>query len=249
MSIVKRACRVVAVCAGLAIVASGITGYAQGGNGNPGVLPPNSKAFGMTYGEWSAMHWKWSMSIPADAHPLTDTAPASTGQGGKVWFIGGQYASVYNGANSYSGVADRNADIPVGTALFFPVLDAEASTIEGNGSTYAELLSSAQWLMDHVQSMYCEVDGVPIKNLWSYRKASPMFTLGPLPDPNLMGQTPGETTPSVSDGVFIMLAPMSRGSHTLHFGGTIVIPEYADQDGNPFQFTLDITYHLNFVQR
>jgi len=32
---------------------------------NPGVLPPNSHAFGMTYNEWSAKWWQWAVNIPA----------------------------------------------------------------------------------------------------------------------------------------------------------------------------------------
>ncbi len=33
-------------------------------NSNPGVLPVNSKPYGMTYGEWSAKWWQWAYSIP-----------------------------------------------------------------------------------------------------------------------------------------------------------------------------------------
>jgi hypothetical protein len=42
----------------------------------------------------------------------------------------------------------------------------------------------------------------------------------------------------VSGGYYIMLTPLSKGQHTLHFRGSI---------GNPPVFTLDITYHLNVV--
>src|SRR5262249_56211141 len=58
----------------------------------PGVLPPQSHPFGMTYGQWEGAFWRWAFSLPADHHPLTDTAPASTGQSGHVWFLGGTLA-------------------------------------------------------------------------------------------------------------------------------------------------------------
>ncbi len=32
---------------------------------------------------------------------------------------------------------------------------------------------------------------------------------------------PGTTSPSVSDGVYLMLAPLSLGKHNLHWKGTI----------------------------
>jgi hypothetical protein len=35
------------------------------GNSNPGVLPPNSHAFGRSYGEWSAAAWQYLLAIPA----------------------------------------------------------------------------------------------------------------------------------------------------------------------------------------
>ncbi len=60
-------------------------------NDNPQVLPPNSHAFGKTYGEWSAAWWQWLYSMPTNQHPLYDTAECSEGQSGKVWFLGGTY--------------------------------------------------------------------------------------------------------------------------------------------------------------
>ncbi len=30
----------------------------DGNAGNPGVIPPDAKAYGMTYGEWSAKWWQ-----------------------------------------------------------------------------------------------------------------------------------------------------------------------------------------------
>ena len=35
-------------------------------NPNPGILPPNSKLGGKTYGQWNAQWWKWALSLPVD---------------------------------------------------------------------------------------------------------------------------------------------------------------------------------------
>ena len=39
---------------------------------NPGVLPANSKPYGKSYAEWSALWWQWAYGLPATGHPLFD---------------------------------------------------------------------------------------------------------------------------------------------------------------------------------
>ena len=86
--------------------------------------------------------------------------------------------------------------------------------------------------------MTCEVDGTPIQNLDRYRVVSPLFTYT-VPDNNIFqifGENfpGGSTSPSVSDGVYLMLHPLSAGKHVIHFTGEI--PTY--------NFGLDVTYNL-----
>lgn len=207
-------------------------------NPNPGVLPLNSHAFGMTYGEWSAAWWQWALSLPATEHPLFDTADCSEGQSGRVFFLGGKFCAT-NNPNCNPQSAERSCTVPAGKALFFPIVNTECSTAEGNGTTDADLRSCAQASIDLTANLSCEVDGVPIQNLQAYRVQSPLFeyTLAsqdnvlvavgePVPD--------GTTSLSVSDGVYLMLAPLSVGQHTIHFHG-----EFPS-----FNFSLDITYHI-----
>jgi hypothetical protein len=223
--------------------ATATTAFAQAGrNPNPGVLPPNSTAFGKTYAEWSAEHWKWTYSLPADHHPLTDTADCSTGQSGKVWFLGGTFAPTPLGPGLVVGVAHRNCRIPSGIALFFPILDVEASILEGNGTNEAELRTAAAALQDHAENLECTIDGVPVADLERYRVQSPLFTFGPLPANNLLGAPAGAMSLSVADGVYLLLAPLSAGQHTIHFSGDFRFT-VAD-DGFDFEFILDISYNL-----
>ena len=49
----------------------------------------------------------------------------------------------------------------------------------------------------------------------------------------------GIYAPAMTDGYWVMLAPLSPGQHTLEFGGTV---------GSPVNFTLDITYNLTVVE-
>lgn len=210
--------------------------------GSPRVIPPSARPFGLSYGEWSARHWQWTYSMPADHHPLTDTADCSAGQAGRVWFLGGTFAPTDKGGGVFVGnPPPRNCTVPAGTALFFPVLDAECSTAEGNGTTDAELRACAKGLMDAATDLRATIDGITVPHLQRFRVQSPLFQFGPLPAGNLLGLPAGTTSPAVSDGTFLMLAPLSVGAHTIQFSGAVVLPG--------FRFTLDITYHLTVAPR
>jgi hypothetical protein len=194
------------------------------------VFPPQSHPYGKTYGEWEAAWWQWAFSLPVDHNPLFDTAPASTGQTGNVWFLGGTFGP---------SPVTRDATIPTGKALFFPLINNEASTAEGNGTTEAELRASAKGVADGIvpSSLFVQIDGRSLQGLASYRAQSPLFIYGPLPANNLLGFPAGTTSPSVADGYYVMLTPLSVGHHTLHFGGTYVAPDSST-------FVQDITYHI-----
>ena len=228
------------VAAGLALAVLAIGPVEAGGNANSAVMPVNSKPHGVSYTDWSARHWQWLFSMPGDAHPLADTAPADTNQSGKVWFLGGTFTSVEIGG-VVIGTADRTVTIPAGTSLFFPLLDVEGSDIEGNGDTEAELRAYAQALTDFIDpdNLFLEIDGKSVTNLDKYRVQSPLFTIGPLPEGNLLGVPAGTTGISVSDGYFVMLKPLSVGTHTLHFGGLVDLTSV----GGPV-FMLDISYEV-----
>ena len=203
------------------------------------VLGLNVIAYGRSYGQWSAEFWKWAFSLPVDHHPLFDTADCSYGQSGKVWFLGASFSPSVTTGGDVIAFATRDCTVPAKTALFFPIANAEASTMEGNGETLAELSAAAKGFQDLATNMSCEIDGVPVKDLDSYRVQSPPYVFGPLPENNIpqawgLGTPAGTTSLSVADGVHLLLPPLSVGKHTLHFHAEV--PE--------FHFYLDITYNL-----
>lgn len=200
------------------------------GNANPGVLPSNSKPYGMTYGEWSARWWQWAISLPTDNNPLFNTADCSTGQLGPVWFLGGSFVSATD---------VRNCNVPFGKALFFPIVNNECSDLESPpwyGATPEERRACAPLVINTVSDIAAEIDGVPIQNLEAYRVLSPNFYFTAPPN-NLLG-VPADTGQSVGDGYYLMVAPLRSGPHTIHFTATI----------NMFDFVLDITYHINVMK-
>ena len=242
----KSAARWMVSILAAAVVVLAFSPVAQAGKGNndtPGVLPVGSNAYGMSYGEWSAAHWQWLFSMPVDAHPLFDTADVSEGQEGHVWFLGGTFTLIVEGSTIIGSVT-RDCDIPTGKALFFPLIDVETSTFESGLVTEEEMRADADFWADLIdpESLFCEVDGTALQNLENYRVQSPLFTIGPLPANNVVGVPEGTIGLVVGDGYFVMLAPLSVGTHTLHFGGAV---DALDVFG--FLFILDITYNLTVV--
>ena len=202
---------------------------AQGGNqGNPNVMPPQSHAFGKTYAQWSAKWWQWALSLPVDQNPFFDEtgcANGANGQSGPVWFL--------TGVINVSGTAVRDCTVPVGKALFVPIINVECSTLEPppfHGDNEAELRACATSFP--FADVFAEIDGVPVQNLGRYLVQSPLFTFT-VPANNVLG-VPAGTGQSVANGYYLMLHPLSAGAHVIHFGGTF----------SSFGFSLDITYHL-----
>jgi hypothetical protein len=57
---------------------------------------------------------------------------------------------------------------------------------------------------------------------------------GPLPADNVLGAPAGTTSLAVDAGVYLMLTPLSPGSHTIHVRGTF----------DEFDFTIDTTFNI-----
>jgi hypothetical protein len=147
-----------------------------------------------------------------------------------VWFLAGVVGST----------EVRSITIPAGTALFFPIVNVECSTVEADpfhGNDQASLSRCANGHIDKTSGLAATIDGIPVRALDSYRGESPLFTFGPLPDPNVLGPPPvaaGTIGSSVDVGIYLLLTPLSVGSHTIHFTGTF----------DEFGVSIDTTYYL-----
>lgn len=229
---------VVGIALGLMVLTT--TAFAR--NPNPGVLPPNSHAFGNTYEEWSAAWWQWVLSIPADDNPLLDQTgeKCNIGQSGKVFFLVGT-------APPAPSAATRACTIPAGKAIFFPIINIEndfpcpdPNFKPAPGQSLEDFLTEgAKAVIDHVTELEVEIDGVALKNLFDYRATSPLFTF--TGDPSLIIIDPcitGSPQPAVSDGYWIMLTPLPPGQHEIHFRGVENFPE------SNFTFETEVTYHI-----
>jgi hypothetical protein len=250
----------------VALLVPATTAFASS-NPNPGVLPPQSHPFGLTYSEWSARWWQWDLSIPVHNppfsmnvnHPLVDLtgAKCGVGQSGKVFFLGG--ADFQIGTPTQDMVV-RNCIVPHGKALFFPPLNIECSVLEasvlppntngcGNpGPTVDQLRSVIAQVMDQATNLAADVDGraIPIGSATSspFRVQSPVFSFT-LPSDDLLSFIEPGPPPS---GKF------QPGTYTPMVGDgfyVMLAPLSAGQhtvhfhgEIPAFGFKLDVTYHL-----
>lgn len=243
----KAAAVVLAIVVAVALLAAAPAFAKKGNQGNPRVLPPNSTAYGMTYGDWGAKWWQWALAIPAATNPLGDEtgALAGVGQTGPVWFLGGTfYFSPVPGTDyAYEGVAERTVTIPAGKALFFPIVNVEASTAEGNGETVEELTKLCDFYVTHTTELSVSIDGRALAHPFAYRGTSGGYALWWPDDDALFGLPPlDEPTLSVSDGYWVFLPPLAPGVHDLQWAGKQEFTEAAD--GFDGIFSQDITYHV-----
>jgi len=198
----------------------------------PRIYPVNSMPYGKTYSQWSADWWQWGLSQPVDGHPFVDdpSFDVTAGQCGPVWFL-----------TTPLGTVERHVAIPAGKSLFVGLLNAEASDLEGLGSTKTERRETANFLADHIVSVSCAIDGETVANMDRYRVTSPQFSFV-APTPWIFGETGGRGK-SVGDGYYLMLAPLTRGTHTITIGGEF---HFSVAEGDPFDFdaSADVTYHI-----
>ena len=227
----KRSC--MALSAAFALSLAVMTGVAHAG-AKP--LPANANEYGKGYAGLTAEWLEWTVAVPAPTNPILDSDGtfAAEGQSGKVWFLTG----------TLGGSATRAVTIPVGTSLFFPIVNYFwVNTPEyGDPPWSPEQEASVRELMaatvDTAQNVSLEVDGQPVQNLDSLRVSGAVGACT-VPDDNIFG-IPFDPVPHdcVADGYWALLSPLSVGTHTIHFAG-----------GFASGFSLDVTYHITVTPR
>ena len=211
------------IASGVAFSQTRATDDKNGASKNPRVLPPQSSAYGHTYGEWGAIWWQWAFSFPAADVPFFQAGgPADCGahQSGSVWFLAG----------SNVGTVTRSCSVPAGTALFFPLANLVDDWPCPNpdfkpapGQSLEEFLTNdATQYLQYMTGLFATLDGANLRNLGNYVATSPLFTFTADPalaatfDPCIQGVPQA----GVATGYWLLLAPLAPGQHTLHFGST-----------------------------
>ncbi len=192
-----------------------------------------------SYKMLSAEWWQWAESIPPASNPMLDTTGANcaVGQRGSTWFLAG----VFNG-----GTVTRSCDIPENVSLYFPVANVvyfDSPDVCGQvGSvSIADMRAYNAAFISGLTNMSVELDGQPLR---PHHEVSGVFEIS-LPEVNVwtemcipLGGMPGGVySPTVDEGYYVRLNPLSAGAHTLHF--------HAENPG--WGFLTDVTYNLTVV--
>jgi len=186
------------------------------------VFAPTETVEGKSIGDWTTIWWQHVLDFDCATNPLNDQTGANTGvnQSGPVYFLFG----------TSGGTVNRTATIPAGKPILFPLVNCywqnPCSTPLGDnptqGQTMKEFLTEVcAYFMDTAENLSCNLDGKELKELESYRVTSDLFYYTGNIDlascfDNCIN---GESQPAVADGYWIMLKPLSPGSHSLHFTG------------------------------
>jgi hypothetical protein len=190
-------------------------------------------AYGQAIGNWGHAWWQWVSNFPAADDPILQDGNVDcfAGQSGKVWYLAG----------TFGGTAVRSCSIKKGKAIFFPLLNGIYWTpldpaIPEDCTDEANCRAGVGANMDALTSWTCTVDGTPC--VWftqavrAQSDARP-FNIPPGSSFTAFGYAPGVRQISVADGTWVMLDPLPRGTHEIHFTATT--------SGG---FSLDVTYHL-----
>jgi hypothetical protein len=173
--------------------------------------------------ELSAVWWQWALEKPTATSPLNGSykgGPQCNGQGASgsaktVWFLAGTITGEK---------VERTCTVPAGREIFFPVFNLIDLNVEG-AQTEEELRQEVKgWTDDALANpsppLFATVDGEPVEmNRLNSPSALFHFTLL---ERNYVTETfgiPSGPYVGVTDGVWVALPPLSKGSHTIHFGG------------------------------
>jgi hypothetical protein len=199
------------------------------------VLPPSSLPYGYSYEEWSAKWWQWQLGQSTNDQESLGDPGICHGPASRVRFPAGTFAPGSGGIS----IVTNHITVPAGTPLFFPILntwaDNTACPLSAFTSYTAEQLAAFDAeSMSAVTETTCTIDGVAVTGLEDptnsiYNVVSPPFSYTTAEQDNelagFFGEPciPGGLTvyPAVAQGVYLMVAPLSPGKHTIHTVGVV----------------------------
>lgn len=189
------------------------------------VFEPDAIVRGRTQAEWSAKWWQYVLSVPSEQSPVLDEtgANANNGQSGPVYFLTGSFGT---------DPVERTIIVPNNKPIFFPLfnqVNINVPELTGKYETAEELRDQIDDSIEAVDTLSANVDGVDVPNLFDYRQKSPVFSVTLL-DRNIIGLEAGTYSPAVSDGYWVMLAPLPRGNYEVNFGGADTATDGFSQD-------------------
>ncbi len=185
----------------------------------------------MPYARLAALWWQWVLEVPTSTNPLIDPTGANCGvnQKGDIWFLAG----------TTSGNAIRTCTIPAGKTIFFPVVNyAYFAFLTDPPGTKSIGYEREQVSCVVGSTFWATLDGVLLSPV--HEKSIPFVVH--LPEDNIFGAGPDVIknlmlAPSVDEGDYVLLQPISPGSHTIVFVNAVGNTNSCSSD-------LNVTYNI-----
>jgi hypothetical protein len=183
-----------------------------------GLVAPNVNVAGKSQNDWAEQWWNWAGNIPEASNPVVETTGAFShlGDQGPVFFLAG----VFNGPTV--GPVNRTVTVRENQHLFFPLLNSITWDIY---SAYPDdferdLIET----MGDIENLFAELNGVPLgssTSLLGWLQQSPDNYDQHVLAGGLFNEwgDPVGIEQAQQRGYWLMLEPLSVGTHVLHFGG------------------------------
>ncbi|MFI0397666.1 MAG: hypothetical protein ACH34X_01195 [Thiolinea sp.] len=180
----------------------------------PAAVDP--KVYEQTIGNWGYFWWKWlgSFSSANDPNIQSGNVNCTSGQTGKVWFL----------ASAFGGIYQRSCVIPQNTALFIPIFNtifwtpAPGSTFGCKNEKHCRIVADS--VIGDLIDYSCTLDGNSCALHYPIIRAQSdtlRFTIKDGSTFTTFGEIPSTRAISISDGYWLMLAPLKKGKHKLQF--------------------------------
>ncbi len=184
----------------------------------PTFAPPAPTApHGIAYSAWSAHWWQWAFGTPAANNPVLDTTGANCAVNQPV-------PGVFLLAGTFDGSAsNRTCTVPLGTAFLIPMFNktfAAQQTDPPDQRTDAFVRAQVACVGTPPATLSLTVDGASLPNPTSFLEQSIIFAINLLPG-NIFGLPPQVLSPSADQGFYGFVEPLTPGTHTIHFTGTV----------------------------
>lgn len=194
------------------------------------MVQPGDSVAGKRLNEYANTWWQWTYTMPKEVSPVRDTTGryCHVGQQGDVWFLAGGYGT---------SKIKRTCEIPAGKHIFFPVINMVYWPRYEGSASCENVKKSAALNNDKLLSIEIELDSMKALNPAKTRIASENCF-------NLLGLVPKEYNPrniypAATDGYWVMLKPLTKGTHILKFNAM-----YNRDKGAYSKMAQDIEYEL-----
>lgn len=192
------------------------------------LYPPQAHMNDKSYAEWAIEWWKWNFQFDC-AHFLlrdVDGSLQNQNQSGPVYFLAGRRGNTLN------------VTVPTDASVFISLITFETDGPANPGETLEQTLNStADLFVNSIDGLSLTIDGRTINHLEIYKLLTPLYFATANADlANCYDDAlTGSSQEFKSGGYFIMLKPLTPGTHLIHrVGGASAL----------FPFVYDITYNI-----